>query len=186
MPRKHRELAIPYATIHVSWNLLSDVLAVGPGTTIEREIAMAKSQTENLSKSQRGRKAVRGLSPGAKANSKVRSSKQKRAQPRAASRSQSEVKSSPVSSRSRTARSATEAVSGSRSEAASWRGVERPHNWFESIETMITSREGREILADALRAVADVLSRHRQNEEREDGMGTNPGAEWPVGAEKTR
>ncbi|MFC5483937.1 hypothetical protein ACFPNZ_13150 [Microvirga aerilata] len=45
---------------------------------------------------------------------------------------------------------------------------------------MIGSQDGREILADALRAFADVLSRRRQDELPSRGTRSNLGARWPV------
>jgi hypothetical protein len=123
---------------------------------------MAKSPTDRTSKSRSSQKAVGSPESTSKSGSKAHSMSKERAQPRAANRSKAETRSQAVSTQSRPA-AKSRSTSGTRTRMLSRSGTTAPQNWLASIETMITSQEGREILADALRAVANVLSKHRQD-----------------------
>ena len=125
---------------------------------------MAKSPTDKTSKSRTSQKAAGNPVPS-KSGSKSGTTPKERAQPRAATRSRAETRSQPVSTQSQPA-AKSQSTSDTPAKTPARSGATVPQNWLASIETMISSQDGREILADALRAAANVLSRPRQDRQQ--------------------
>ncbi len=144
---------------------------------------MAPSKKDQNTPSRTSRKAADKSATRSRSGSKASSTASKRAQPKATGRSKAATKSmtpptkARSAARSNTASAARKTSAGTRD--ASRRTTRRPQsqgstssgqNWLASIETMITTREGREIMAEALRAVATVLdSRNERDQESAEG-----------------
>jgi hypothetical protein len=143
---------------------------------------MATSRTKRTLKPQAARKAVKT----SKATAKPRSGSSKRAQPRATRASKADIKSMAVPIQRQTApRPAKRALAGA-SRQAPHAGSARARKWFAEIEAMMGSEDGRDILADALRAFANVLSRRSQDERPAPVTRSRSGVQWPVNAKNIR
>jgi hypothetical protein len=134
---------------------------------------MATSRTKRALKPQGARKAVKT----SKAATKSRSGMSKRAQPRATRASEVDIRSMAVLSKRQT---------GSRPAKGARAGKARARNWFAEIDAMISSEDGRDILADALRAVANVLSQRGRDKRLGSVTQSRAGVQWPVDAKTIR
>jgi hypothetical protein len=157
--RKPKDLEI--IVLHEALRLVR--LASGLAVS-KRRVSMAKSPTDKTSKSRTSQKAAGNPVPS-KSGSKSGTTPKERAQPRAATRSRAETRSQPVSTQSQPA-AKSQSTSDTPAKTPARSGATVPQNWLASIETMISSQDGREILADALRAAANVLSRPRQDRQQ--------------------
>lgn len=132
---------------------------------------MAAGRKDQKTPSRTSRKST-GQSPTRSRSTSKTSAATKRAQPKAMGSSRTATKSMKLPAKARSTARATTASAARKSSAAAGRGtVSRRsrsaggQNWLTSIETMITTREGREIIAEALRAVATVLDSHNQRDQ---------------------
>jgi hypothetical protein len=162
---------------------------------------MAARRKDQKTPSRTSRKSTGQSSTRSRSTSKT-SAAPKRAQPKATGRSRTATKSMKLPAKARSAARSNTASAAKKSSAAPATGrstVSRRsrsaggQNWLTSIETMITTREGREIIAEALRAVAAVLERdqsgasaRRFGEALDQGMHTsdpitNPATEAVTG-----
>ncbi len=144
---------------------------------------MADANKDQKKQSRNGRKAPGKSTTRSGSGSKTSSPASKRAQPKAAGSSKAATKSMNLPTKARSAaRSNTTSVARKSSAGAGGTGrgtasrrtqpqgnTSSGQNWLTSIETMITTREGREIMAEALRAVASVLD--NRNERDQDSAG---------------
>jgi hypothetical protein len=148
---------------------------------------MATKQKDGSSQPSRSRKAPE--KPASKAVSRPAAKKQagapKRAQPKAMAGSRSATKSQTVPAKSRSSagsrtaarstsgaaksRSTTQARSASRSQGS----MLNPMTWLSTLETTLTSPQARMVMAEALRAVANVLEKPQG--EQGQGSGTQEG-----------
>jgi hypothetical protein len=149
---------------------------------------MATNKKDGTSQPSRGRKASErsAFKPASRSAAKKETAAPKRAQPKAMAGSRSATKSQAVpakarsSAGSRTAarstsgasrsRSTTQARSASRSQGS----LLNPMTWLSSLETTLTSPQGRAVMAEALRAVANVLEKP-QGSEQGQGSGARQG-----------
>jgi hypothetical protein len=149
---------------------------------------MATKQKDGFSQPSRGRKAPKTSASKSASRSATKNGAgaPKRAQPKAMTGSRSATKSQAVpakarsSAGSRTAarstsgtsrsRSTTQARSASRSQGS----LLNPMAWLSSLEATLTSPQARMVMAEALRAVANVLEKPQGTEQRQ-GSGTHEG-----------
>ena len=147
---------------------------------------MADANKDQKKQSRTGRKAP-GKSPTrSRSGSKTPSAASKRAQPKATGSSRAATKSMNLPTKGRSAARSNSTL-GARKSSADARSTGRGtasrraqaqgstssgQNWLTSIETMITTREGREIMAEALRAVATVLDNRNDRDQDSTGSGT--------------
>jgi len=148
---------------------------------------MATKQKDGSLQPSRSRKALE--KPASKAGSRSAAKKQagasKRAQPKAMAGSRSATKSQTVPAKSRSSagsRTAARSTSGAaksrsttqvRSASRSQGSMLNPMTWLSTLETTLTSPQARMVMAEALRAVANVLEKP-QGEQRQ-GSGTQEG-----------
>jgi hypothetical protein len=132
---------------------------------------MAAGRKDQKTPSRTGRKSTGQSSTRSRSTSKT-SAATKQAQPKAMVSSRTATKSMNLPAKARSTARANTASAARKSSAAAGRGtVSRRsrtgggQNWLTSIDTMITTREGREIIAEALRAVATVLDSHNQRDQ---------------------
>ena len=149
--------------------------AADEGTT------MATSKKDGTSQPSRSRKAPKKSASQAASRSATKrgTAAPKRAQPKAKTGSRSATKSQAVPATSRTSaglrtaarstsgasrsRSTTQARSTSRSRAQG--GLLNPMAWLAGLETTLTSPQARAVMAEALRAVANVLEKPQGGEQ---------------------
>jgi hypothetical protein len=140
---------------------------------------MATNKKDGSSQPSRSQKAPE--KPASRSIAKKGTAAPKRAQPKAMAGSRSATKSQAVPAKarsaagSRTAARATSGASRSRSATRARSGSQpnllNPMAWLSSLETTLTSPQARAIMAEALRAVANVLERPQS----EQGSGTQQG-----------
>jgi hypothetical protein len=150
---------------------------------------MATNKKNSTSQPSRGRKSA--SKSASRSTTKKGTAAPKRAQPRALTGSRS-TKSQAVpakarsSAGSRTAARSTSGASRSRSTTQA-RSASRSHSqgslpnpmaWLSSLETTLTSPQARTVMAEALRAVANVLEKPHDGEQGQgQGVGTQEGRE---------
>jgi hypothetical protein len=159
--------------IMVEKNCSSARPACGPP---DEGMTMTTNRKDSTSQPRRGRKsASKSTSPS---TTKKGTAARKRAQPKATAASRS-TKSQAVpakarstagsrtaaGSTSRASRSTTQARSTSRSQAS----LLNPMAWLSSLETTLTSPQARVVMAEALRAVANVLEKPQSSEQGQGG-----------------
>jgi hypothetical protein len=150
---------------------------------------MATNKKDGTSQPSRSRKAPENSASkaGPRSAAKRGAGASKRAQPKAMAGSRSATKSQAVPAKARSsagsrtaarstsgasrARSATQAGSASRSRAQG--SLLNPMAWLSSLETTLTSPQARAVMAEALRAVANVLEKPRS--EQGQGSGAQQG-----------
>ncbi len=147
---------------------------------------MADANKDQKKQSRTGRKTPGKAPTRSRSGSKTPSTASKRAQPKATGSSRAATKSMNLPTKGRSAARANTAPVARKSSAGA-RGTGRGtasrrlqsrsstssgQNWLSSIETMITTREGREIMAEALRAVATVLDNRNNRDQDGSGGGT--------------
>jgi hypothetical protein len=151
---------------------------------------MAKKQKDGTSQPSRSRKAPEKTASKSASRSATKKEvgASKRAQPKAMVGSRSATKSQAVptkarsSAGSRTAARSTSSASKSRSTTSarsasrSQGSVLNPMVWLSSLETTLTSPQARTVMAEALRAVANVLEKPQGDEQRQ-GSETQQGRE---------
>ena len=132
---------------------------------------MATEKKDRTSQPGRSRKAAAtsASKSASRSASKGGSAAQKRAQPKATAGSRSTTKSQAVPAKSR---STTQARSASRSRSQG--SMMNPMAWLSSLESTLTSPQARAVMAEALRAVANVLERP-QGDEQDRGSGPQQG-----------
>lgn len=143
---------------------------------------MAASKKDRNTPSRASRKAPEKSLTRSRSGSKASPSATNRAQPKATGSSKAATKSMALPTKARSA-ARSDTTSTAQESAANMRDASRgtasrrtpsqvstsgAQNWLASIESMITTREGREIMAEALRAVASVLDNHNRRER--DGL----------------
>jgi hypothetical protein len=163
---------------------------------------MARTKKEGTSQPSRSRKtpAKAASKSASRSTAKKEAGASKRAQPKAMASSRSATKSQAVpaksrsSAGSRTAARSTSSTSRSRSTART-RSASRsqsqgsmlnPMTWLSTLETTLTSQQARSVMAEALRAVANVLEKPQseQSQGRETQEGRNAlSAAGSLGAE---
>jgi hypothetical protein len=149
---------------------------------------MATNKKDGSSQPSRGRKASEksASKPASRSAAEKGTAAPKRAQPKAMVGSRSATKSQAVPSKARSfegsraaarstsgasrSRSTTQARSASRSQGS----MLNPMTWLSSLETTLTSPQGRAVMAEALRAVANVLEKP-QGSEQGQGSGAKQG-----------
>jgi hypothetical protein len=142
---------------------------------------MATNKKDGSSQPSRSRKAPKKSASQAASRSATKrgTAAPKRAQPKAKTGSRSATKSQAVPATSRTSaglrtaarstsgasrtRSTTQARSTSRSRAQG--GLLNPMAWLATLETTLTSPQARAVMAEALRAVANVLEKPQGGEQ---------------------
>ena len=155
--------------------------ACGP---TDEGMTMATNKKDGNSQPSRSRKAPER--PASKSTSRSATKKEsgapKRAQPKAMAGSRSATKSHATptkpgsSAGSRTGARSRPGASKSRSttQARSQGSMLNPMAWLSTLETTLTSPQARAVMAEALRAIANVLERP-QGSEQEQGSGTRQG-----------
>src|SRR5919112_141564 len=176
------------ATLSLSWLRM---IAPRHGqllASIEEELTIATNKKDGTSQPSRGRKASESSAskPASRSAAKKGTAASKRAQPKAMAGSRSATKSQAVSAKSRSSagsRTAARSTSGAsrsrsttraRSASRSQGSMLNPMAWLSSLETTLTSPQARAVMAEALRAIANVLERP-QGSEQEQGSGTRQG-----------
>ena len=139
---------------------------------------MATNKKDGSSQSSRGRKASErsASKPASRSVAKKGTAPPKRAQPKATAGSRPATKSQAVSAKARSSagsraerstsgasrsRSTTQARSASRSQGS----MLNPMTWLSGLETTLTSPQARAVMAQALRAVANVLETPQGSEQ---------------------
>jgi hypothetical protein len=136
-------------------------------------MTMATNKKDGSSQPSRSQKAPE--KPASRSIAKKGTAAPKRAQPKAMAGSRSATKSQAVPAKarsaagSRTAARATSGASRSRSATRARSGSQpnllNPMAWLSSLETTLTSPQARAIMAEALRAVANVLEKPQASEQ---------------------
>jgi hypothetical protein len=146
-------------------------------------MTMATNKKDGSSQPSRSRKTPE--KPTAKSASRAATKNEtgarKRAQPKAMAGSRSSTRSQAVPAKSRSSagsRAAARSTSGtsrsrSTAPARSQGGLLNPMTWLSSLETTLTSPQARAMMAEALRAVANVLEKPQG--EQGQGSGTQEG-----------
>ncbi|HEV2566802.1 MAG TPA: hypothetical protein VGU19_17140 [Microvirga sp.] len=126
---------------------------------------MATNKKDGTSQPSRSRKA--SATSASRSATKTGTAAQKRAQPKASARSATKSQAVPAKARSsagsrpsaRSASSASRPRSTTRARSASRQqgGLLNPMAWLSTLETTLTSPQARAVMAEALRAVANVL-----------------------------
>ncbi len=147
-------------------------------------MTMAKNKEDSTAQPSRSRKAPEksASKSASRSATKRETAASKRAQPKAMAGSRSATKSqtAPAKARSsagsRTAARSSPGASRSRSttQARSQGSMLNPMAWLSMLETTLTSPQARAVMAEALRAVANVLEKPQGNEQ-EQGSGTQQG-----------
>jgi hypothetical protein len=146
---------------------------------------MATNKKDGSSQPSRGRKATQksASKSASRSATKKEAGASKRAQPKAMAGSRSATKSQAVPAKSRSSagsRTAARSTSGTsrsrsttqaRSTSRSQGSLLNPVAWLSSLETTLTSPQARAVMAEALRAVANVLEKP-QGSEQGQGSGT--------------
>jgi hypothetical protein len=140
---------------------------------------MATKDKDGTAQPSRNRKAREksASKPTSRSSAKGGTATPKRAQPKAMAGSQPATKSQAVPAKSRSStgsrsRSTTPARSGGRSRAQD--SLLNPMAWLSTLETTLTSPQARAVMAEALRAIANVLEK-TQGDEQGPGRGTQEG-----------
>jgi hypothetical protein len=156
-------------------------------TSADEGMTMATNKKNSTSQPSRGRKSA--SKSASRSTTKKGTAAPKRAQPKALTGSRS-TKSQAVPAKARSSagsrsaarstsgasrsRSTTQARSASRSHSQG--SLPNPMAWLSSLETTLTSPQARAVMAEALRAVANVLEKP-QGGEQGQGAGTQEGRE---------
>jgi hypothetical protein len=142
---------------------------------------MATNKKDSTSQPSRSRKAPEksASKSASRSAAKKGTAAPKRAQPKemAGSRSATKSQAGPAKTRS---------AAGSRAAARSQGSLLNPMAWLSTLETTLTSPQARAVMAEALRAVANVLERPQGEQGQESGMqqGRSPeSAAGSLGAE---
>jgi hypothetical protein len=144
---------------------------------------MATNKKDGSSQPSRGRKATQksASKSGSRSATKKETGASKRAQPKAMAGSRSATKSQAIPAKGRSSagsRTAARSTSGatrsrsttqSRSASRSQGGLLNPMAWLSSLETTLTSPPARAMMAEALRAVANVLEKPQSGQGRDSG-----------------
>ncbi|MCC2652865.1 MAG: hypothetical protein K0R61_1160 [Microvirga sp.] len=141
---------------------------------------MATKQKDGTSQPSRSRKTPEksASKSASRSATKKQTGATKRAQPKSMAGSRSATKSQAVLAKARStsgtarSRSTTQARSGARSRSQG--SLLNPMAWLSTLETTLTSPQARAVMAEALRAVANVLVKP-QGSERRQGGGTQEG-----------
>jgi hypothetical protein len=129
---------------------------------------MATNKKDGTSQPSRSRKAPE--KSASRSAARKGTGAQKRAQPKASARSATKSQAVPAKARSSAgSRSSARSTTRSRSASRQQGGLLNPMAWLSTLETTLTSPQARAVMAEALRAVANVLEAPRGGEHGKGG-----------------